>query len=416
MSPRQRGKFTRREALQLGAASSFFAITPLRFGRGQSAAPYRIGAIGSYSGFLAESGAADRRGMQLCEKLINEAGGVGGRPLELVFFDTQSKAENARVGAEKLIGGGITLIMGAQDSGTTMAALQVTDPAKVPLIVEMSAASQITEQGYQYLFKNFPSGVTLVRDAVAQIKNLMALTHVEFKTAVLLHTNDTFGQSIAAGIKQTWTQLGIQIEIIGVVSYDPRARDLSTEIAKVRSLNPELLMPVTRVQDAIQLVREMVKQDFNPKAIIGPGSPGPYQKEFTYTLGKYCDYIMVSAPWYNPKSAETKKALAAFSKMYPKHRFDLDTGFGYEAVMIAADAIRRAGSIESAALQDALKKTDIKEHVMAGGPIQFNDKGQNPNIGIVMLQNLKGEPCVVLPTDIAEASPVVPMPTWASRS
>ena len=75
-------------------------------------------------------------------------------------------------------------------------------------------------------------------------------------------------------------------------------------------------------------------------------------------------------------------------------RFDLNAAFAFEAVQIAADAIKRANSNEPAAIHAALKATDIKDHIIYGGPIRFNEKGQNPNIGVVMLQNQNGRPVV----------------------
>jgi branched-chain amino acid transport system substrate-binding protein len=173
---------------------------------------------------------------------------------------------------------------------------------------------------------------------------------------------------------------------------------------------------VTRVFDAIQLVREMVKQDVTPQAIIGPGSPGAFEKEFTDALGIYGDYYMVSTPWYDPSSTMTKSVLAEFNKANPNHRFELNVGFAYEAAMITADAYKRANSTQSAALHEALRATDISSHLMAGGPIKFNEKGHNPNIGSVLLQNLNRRPQVVMPSQIAEAKPVFPMPKWRGRT
>src|SRR3546814_20244614 len=84
--------------------------------------------------------------------------------------------------------------------------------------------------------------------------------------------------------------------------------------------------------------------------------------------------------------------------------FELNVGFSFEAVMIAVDAFARAKSTDGKALADALRSTNIKDHIMAGGPITFDAKGQNPNIISVTLQNLDQRPKVVLPLDIAEAN------------
>jgi branched-chain amino acid transport system substrate-binding protein len=64
----------------------------------------------------------------------------------------------------------------------------------------------------------------------------------------------------------------------------------------------------------------------------------------------------------------------------------------------------------------AIRATNIAEHVMIGGPIRFDEKGQNPNIGSASVQNLRRTPTVVLPRDAASAEPVLPMPSWQGRS
>lgn len=405
---------SRRKIIAGGAAAAALSATPLRHVKAQ-ATTLKVGCLGPHSGHLADQGQSVRRGLGLFETLINRGGGINGQKMELMFFDTKSVPENARVGAEKLISEGATILIGAGDSGATMAALQTIELAKIPLVVEVSAAAQITESGYKYVFRNFPDAPSLVRDAIRVVKDLVAESPTKPKTGVLLHINDTFGTSLAGGIKALWGRLQVPIDIVETISYDPRARDLSVEIAKAKSIGADVLLPVTRVLNAIQIVREMVKQDFNPMGIIGPGSPGPFELEFTKALGKYGDYYLMSTPWYDPASPETKKALPEFTKMHPGLRFELNVGFGYDAALIVADAFRRARSNSSAALAEALRATNIKDHVIYGGPIQFNEKGHSINIGSLMLQNRNGEPNVVLPANIAESKPVFPVPKWRDR-
>ena len=89
--------------------------------------------------------------------------------------------------------------------------------------------------------------------------------------------------------KGAWEKAGINIQILDTISYDARARDLSVEVAKAKATGADLVCPITRVNDAILIVREMVKQDYNPMAIYGPSSPGPYEKAFTDAVGKYAN-------------------------------------------------------------------------------------------------------------------------------
>ena len=83
---------------------------------------------------------------------------------------------------------------------------------------------------------------------------------------------------------------------------------------------------------------------------------------------------------------------------------------------MVADAFKRANSTKSGDLHAALKQTNIAEHPMYGGPITFDAKGQNVNIGIPLLQNQNGKPVVIAPSEVAEAKPKLPMTKWQDRS
>jgi branched-chain amino acid transport system substrate-binding protein len=147
--------------------------------------------------------------------------------------------------------------------------------------------------------------------------------------------------------------------------------------------------------------------------IIGPGNPGMYEAQFYQTLGKLSEHCISNVPWYNPKAALTKKIDTAFSKAYPNDKLmfhALNVGFTVEALMVAADAFKRAKSTDGKTLAEAIRQTSIADRMMIGGPIKFNAKGQVEGIASAAVQNLNMRPQVVLPADTAEAKPVFPMP------
>lgn len=399
----------RRQILAAGAGAFGTGILP-RAALTQSA-PVKVGVILYLSGVQAFMGQQTRKGNEFGGKYAKE---TGGPPMQFIYGDAESKPENGRIVAERLIRDGCTLLIGTNNSGSTISVAQAAEAAKIPFLINIASAPQITEQGFTQIFRNFPPATTLVGNAVVRIKELGATTGVEPKTAVILHVNDTFGQGIMKGVDIVWEKLHVPIKIVDRISYDVHARDLSVEVAKAKAAGADLLMPITRVGDAILIIREMVKQNWSPMGIISPGSPGPYEKAFTDALGKYGDGYMSCVPWYNPTKASAREIVAQFEKETDA-RFDLNAAFAFEAVQIAADAIRRANSNEPAAIHAALKTTDIKDHIVYGGPIRFDEKGQNPNIGVVMLQNQNGRPVVVSPADASEAKAVFPLVPFDKR-
>jgi branched-chain amino acid transport system substrate-binding protein len=161
----------------------------------------------------------------------------------------------------------------------------------------------------------------------------------------------------------------------------------------------------------------MVKQRWNPMGIISPGSPGLYEEQYTKALGKYADYAICNTVWYNPKSNMTKTVEREFKKLFPKdelHFHGTNAGYTYDAIMIAADAFRRAKTTDAKTLADAIRQTDIPvaNRMSLGGPIKFNPKGQVEGNLSAAIQNLNGKPTVTLPAEFAEAKVVFPSPDY----
>ncbi|WP_448207052.1 ABC transporter substrate-binding protein [Azospirillum sp. sgz302134] len=407
------GGLTRR---RFGAAAA--AVGALAaFGRAPAfaqAAALKVGVLLPRSGLLAQAGQACQRGADIATAVLGDLG----YKLEILSADTESNVDVARSRAEKLINDGANVIVGAFDSGQTAAAAQVCEQRGIPLVMNIAAADKLTEQGYKTVFRNFPTSTMLITNGLALMKDLFAATGTTPKTAVFLHANDTFGMANRQAMDALFPTLNMPFTIVDSISYDPKAQDLSVEVAKAKGTGAELAIVTTRANDAIMMVREMVKQRWEPKGIVSPGSPGLYDEQFYKVLGKYADYAMTNLPWYDPKAELTQRVAAAFKKQYPNDRFEgyaFNVAFTLEAILVAADAFKRAGTAEPAALLTALRQTNLKDKMMVGPAITFDEKGQNANLISACIQNRDLRPTVVLPKGSAEMDPVFPAPGWGKR-
>lgn len=375
----------------------------------------KVGLLLPRSGYLAQAGQSCHRGALVAPKVLADFG----MRIELIDVDFESNVDMARTQAERVINAGAHCLVGPFESGAALAIAQVAEQRRVPFVVNIGAAPQITEQGYQYLVRNFPTGGQLVGSGLALIKDLLAATGAQPKTAVFVHANDTFGTAQRGAMDALYPRAGLPIELLDRIAYDPKAQDLSVEVTKIRSLNPDVLLVVTRSADAIKLFRDMVRQRFTPKAIISPGSPGMYDEEFYQALGPLADYAITNLPWANFNAPMTKALEAAYTPANPRYRFAAEcfnAGFTFEALLVAADAFKRAGTTDGETLMKAVRATNLADHVMTGGPIVFDAKGQNPNIVSACVQNRNRTPTVVLPAAAATEKPVLPMPGWQGRS
>lgn len=372
----------------------------------------KLGVLLPRTGYLAKIGQANQQGYDIALTMFKEMGGYPN--LEYVIGDTESDVAKARASAEKMIGEGVNMLTGCFDSGETAAVAQVAEQKGVPFVINIAAAPQITEQGYKFVFRNFPNGPKIVIDAFALQKDLFAASGKTPKTAVLLHVNDTFGTSIKAGIDALYPKMGMPYKIVESIAYDPKARDVSVEVAKAKETKADILWVVSRLNDAILITREMVKQRWEPMGILSSG-PGYYEDQYLKTLGKYADFALSFIPWYDPTKPMTKRLIAAMHKAHPDIAMDTNHVYSFEAALISADAYKRAKSTNPKALVEALKTTDITDNVSIGPGIKFDEKGHNKWLGDAGIQNLHGKPTVVLPLKSAAAKLTFPMPGWRNR-
>jgi branched-chain amino acid transport system substrate-binding protein len=377
----------------------------------------KIGMVLPRSGYLAQLGQSCQRGADIAPGIVKELYGVD---VEMMNVDFESNVDQARARTEKAINDGANVIIGAFDSGATSAMAQVCEQRKVPFVINIAAAQPITEQGYKFTFRNFPTSSDLIRNGLSLYRDLFQATKTAPRKCVFMHVNDTFGMANKGAIDKILPTLSyLPFKIVETISYDPAARDLSVEVAKAKASGADIVMLVCRLNDSVLLVREMVKQRYNPMGLVSPGSPGMYEEAFYKNLGKYSEYAISNVPWYDPKARLTGIVDKAFTKAFPQDKLmfhALNVGFTVEAVMVAADAFKRARSTDGTVLAEALRQTKITERMMLGGPIAFDAKGQNTQIASACIQNRKLRPAVVLPAASAEYAPIFPVPDWNSRT
>jgi len=219
---------------------------------------------------------------------------------------------------------------------------------------------------------------------------------------------------MAKGIGAVMPKFDMPYKIVEEISYDPLARDLSVEISKAKATGADSLLMVSRLNDAILLTRELVKQRWTPMAIMSMG-PGWYEDQYLKTLSKLSDGPLSFAPWYDPNKKLSKQLEAALGKAHPGVNLNTNHVYTFEALLVASDAYKRAASADPKALADAIRKTDIKDNASIGPGIQFDAKGQNDKIVGGGIQNRNGKLITVAPKEAANGKPEWPLKPYNKR-
>jgi len=398
-----------RRRVLAGAAASAFAAPAIV--RAQGKGPLKVGMLLPRSGFEAAIGQDCQRGVDIDPPILKS---LGLPDLTGMNGDTESNVDVARERAEKLIGEGAQLLVGAFDSGQTTAIAQVAEQKGIPLVINIAGAPAITEQGYKFVFRNFPTAVTITADAFTNQKEVFALAGVSPKTAVFMRVNDTYGTAMSKGVAALMPKFDMPYKIADEISYDPAARDLSVEVSKAKATNAEVLLIVGRLNDAMLITKELIKQRWTPQAILSMG-PGWYEDQYLKTLKKMADGPISFVPWYDPNKKLAKTLEAAFVKKYPGSNLNTNQVFTFEALLTAADAYKRAGSTDPKALADALRATNITDNVSVGLGIAFDAKGQNAKVKDSAIQNRGGKLVTLAPKEAANAKVEWPLKSYQNR-
>jgi branched-chain amino acid transport system substrate-binding protein len=388
-----------------GAILLVSIVAACKGGGPKDAKSFRVGVVTSLTGSQAAFGQAHKNGYTIALNEINAKGGIQGKPLEVVFYDDQSKPDQAVQGVAKLIDQDhVPLILGAFSSETTRAMIPAVNQKQVPLIVPTATADNIMETGSTWVFRICAGSSAYATSTVNFLKDNGAP-----KTLALVYENTNFGQANANAMKAIATAAGMMI--VDDEGYQPKSPDYKALLQRVKAKEPEVVYYASYLLDAVTLLRQSEEVDFNPKFITSAGTgfsaaefptdkgAGKYA-EFTYSVSQW----LPTSPWAGSKEFDD-----AFTKLTGTHPAYHATE-AYAGLLLAADALGRANSDQPTAIADALRKTKLDT---AFGPIQFDAKGQNAH-PVLITQIQSGQYKLVWPAAGAESKPI-PMPAWSAR-
>lgn len=374
---------------------------------GQPVKEIKIGQIHPLSGAMAVEGQQMRDAVQLAVDEVNEKGGIkslGGAKVTLIDGDHEGKPEKGVSEVQRLIREGAVGILGTYTSGVTLSATQEAERQKTPFVVTIAAVDDVTERGFKYTFRIQPPASMMAQNFLDLFKSLNEKTGAGYQTAAIAHEDSVFGSSIADYINKNARQAGLQI--LANIPYSAKAADLTAEVNKIKSVNPDVVIPITYLNDGRLLFQAMKDANFKPKATIGVANGAISNAKFIAEDTALNQYMLDVNYTINPNSEKAKQVKEAY-----KAKFGSELGpnaaYSYEATKVLLDAIERAGSTDKAKIRDALTQTNYTDHILPQDAIIFDEKGQNKNAQAVMNQIVDGKSEVVFPEKYKQAEPVL---------
>jgi branched-chain amino acid transport system substrate-binding protein len=310
-----------------------------------AAPPIKIGALFAVTGPASFLGEPERNTAQMVVDEINKAGGIKGRALQLVTYDTQGDATKAVQAATRLIKDDkVVAIIGPSTTGDTMAVIPIVERARIPLI-SCAAGIKITEPVKPWVFK------TAQNDSLAVAKIYENLAKLHIRKVAILTVSDSFGSSGREQLKMNAAKYGIQI--ISDDTYGPKDTDMTPQLTKIRNGGAEALICWGTNPGPAIIARNAKQLGIKLPIYM---SHGVSSKKFIELAGDASEGIIlpsgrVLVADLLPNSDKQKKALLSFVNDYKKHfnkEGDHFGGHAWDAMMLLKTAIEKGGDNPSA--------------------------------------------------------------------
>lgn len=354
-----------------------------------AAQPVRIGITTILSGPYADRGQSEQYGAQLALDQINQAGGVLGRPVEAFYADNACKPDIGVPATKRLIEQQhVPVIIGALCTPVTHAIEPVVQAAKIPLVIATSAGQDFVDAsgvgGNDYLFKTIPSEVDIARGLI----RYLATKHI--KSVAIAAETGGFPQANAVAFTKAAKDAGITVTDVETIT--PGSTDMAALLDKLKSGAPEelLIMPGSSTAAFFKAYEASgwkvpVSGRLDLGAAISAVSPAFIQ------AGGLADVTSIAV--FTPLI--DKPGVRDFVASYEAHYGLVPTQrsfFVYEATLLVADAIRRAGADQPAPIEQALKTTTMPS--LLGGTYAPNDHN-HPHMPLFIVGLQDGKPAVI---------------------
>ncbi|MGQ0526255.1 MAG: branched-chain amino acid ABC transporter substrate-binding protein [Betaproteobacteria bacterium] len=344
----------------------------------------RIGSASPLTGPQAHIGIDIRNGVQLAIEDLNAKGmEIGGRKVkfEMVPEDDEANPTKATTVAQKLVDAKVAGVVGHFNSGASIPASKIYSDAGIPQISPSSTNPKYTQQGFKTTFRvvahDDQQGPTLAKFATAKLNA---------KNIAVIDDSTAYGQGLADAFAATAKAAGANI--VAREHTTDKDTDFRAILTSIRGRKPDLIMFGGIDPQAGPMVRQMAALGIKAKYIGGDGMQTP---NFIKIAGEAGEGVMASMPGLPKEQMPGGKAFVERYKAKFNAEVELFAPMGYDAVMVFADAMKRANSTDPSKFLAEMGKTNYQGVI---GPIAFDEKGdlRNGPITIYVVKGGKWEP------------------------
>ncbi len=368
-------------------------------GEGDSSAPIRIGSSLPLTGEFSQPGQAAKQGYEVWQKMVNDAGGLLGRDVELVIKDDASNQNtvvsdfNALIGQDK-----VDLLLGTFSSLLNLPASAVAEKNQMLYVEPAGGSPDMFNRGFKYLF--FTQQATADKQGKVFAEWVAALPEDQRpKTAAYPTLDDPFAAPNVAGIQEVLEAAGI--ETVYQETYAIDTKNFDTIVNAMKNADPDVVVHGAQFEDGIGLTRSMLKAGFAPDMFYETNAPS-FGAQYSDGVGAENTEGVLYAVSHSPEADTPGNAefVAKYQEMFGTDEVPEDAADGFAAAQVMQAAVEAVGSIDDqGALADWLRENEVDTIL---GSLSWDETGA-PTGEFLIGQWQNGKPEIVLPADVSTA-------------
>jgi branched-chain amino acid transport system substrate-binding protein len=378
-------------------------------GGAASGEPIKIGASLPLTGDFSEPGVAAQQGYQIWQQLVNQKGGLLGRPVNITIKDDQSDQNavvtdyNALIQQDK-----VDLLLGTFSSLLNLPASAVAERNQMLYVEPAGGSPEMFSRGFKYLF--FAQQATAQHQADLFSQWAAGLpADQKPKTAAYVAADDPFGGPVAEGIQSQLEAAGVQTVYSKV--YPPETTNFDAIASAVASKKPDVIAQGSAgLADGVGLDRALIKVGYSPKQLFQASTPS-FADQFSDAIGiENTEGIFYAVSYHvDAPTPGNEEFLAAYKAKYNTDPPE-DAADAYAAAQVLQAAVEAVGSIDDQeALANWLRDNSVDTIL---GSLSWDETGA-PEQAFLLAQWQSGDEEIVLPEDAATSDTIVnPKPPW----
>ena len=344
-----------------------------------------------------------KNSFEMALETINKAGGIKGKPLKLVYANDQGKPKSGEKAITELVEkNGAVMLVGAYQSSNTLFMARMAEKLDRPLLVSTAADDRITQRNLKNVYRMNPPS-----KGYTQGLEDFFLNKIRPKSMAIVYENSPYGTSGA--MRMMWFCRDNDIDLRAIEPYHKErlSPDYFKRIVdRLKEDPPDVIYMVSYLKDGALLVKNIREAKIN--SLLSGGAGGFTSQKFISSAGTSADYLLTATLWTPQlQYPGTREYYDEYANKFGSPP-DYHGAEAYSALLVAADALKRADSNRPESIRAALDQTDM---MTPFGPVKFtsyeNFERQN-SLPTQVLQVINGKFECVWPQELSTADFTAP--------